>query len=106
MCSFRTKRISCKFFQGRAQCGECERYGSDFEYSHADLYYQMKFFKFIFDADTFRSYYKDESIEITNMLRSNKDLQNGLNQLKEFVNKSLKTNTYGIVDLDIMFKRF
>lgn len=106
MCSFRTKRISCKFYQGRTQCSECERYAAELEYSHADLYYQMKFFKFIFDIETFKNYYKDDSVEITNMLRGNKELTNGLNQLRDFVNKSLKSNTYGIVDLDSLFRHF
>lgn len=61
MCSFRTKRISCKFFNGKTQCGECERYAAELEYSHADLYYQMKFFKFIFDIETFKNFYKDDA---------------------------------------------
>ena len=61
MCSFRTKRLSCKFFNGRAQCIECEKYAAPLEYSDSDLYYQMKFFKFIFDVDSFKNYYKDDS---------------------------------------------
>jgi hypothetical protein len=61
MCSCRTKRISCKFFQGRPQCIECERYSAWLEYSHSDLYYQMKFFKFIFDVDAYKNYYKDDA---------------------------------------------
>ncbi len=44
--------------------------------------------------------------EIVNILKSNKDMANGLNQLKEYVNKSLKNNTYGVVDLDILFRNF
>ncbi len=130
MCSFRTKRLSCKFFQGRNQCSECERYAAELEYSHADLYYQMKFFKFIFDTETFKNYYKDDSgknldwkllmegallwldlffcclAEIVNVLRGNKEMATGLNQLKEYVNKSLRNNTYGIVDLDVLFRNF
>ena len=61
MCSFRTKRISCKFFHGKTQCSECERYAAELEYSHADLYYQMKFFKFIFDTETYKCFYKDDA---------------------------------------------
>ena len=61
MCSFRTKRISCKFANGRPQCIECERYATAMEYRDADLYYQMKFFKFIFDIDAYKNYYKDDA---------------------------------------------
>ena len=61
MCSFRTKRMSCKFVKGVPQCIECERYATTLEYSHSDLYYQMKFFKFIFDIDAYKNYYKDDS---------------------------------------------
>ncbi len=106
MCSFRTKRLSCKFFNGRPQCIECERYATDLEYSHADLFYQMKFFKFIFDSENYKNYYKDDSIEVVNLLRNNKELANGLNQLRDFVNKTLKMNTYGQVNLNDLFKKF
>jgi len=104
MCSFRTKRISCKFFHGKTQCSECERYAAELEYSPADLYYQMKFFKFIFDTETYKSFYKDDATEITNLLRSNKELTNGMNQLKEFTNKYLRNNAYGVVNLDELFR--
>ncbi len=40
------------------------------------------------------------------MLRGNKEMATGLNQLKEYVNKSLRNNTYGIVDLDVLFRNF
>ena len=43
--------------------------------------------------------------EITNLLRSNKELATGLNQLKEHVSKKLKNNTYGVVNLTDLFKR-
>ncbi len=61
MCSFRTKRISCKFFSGKPQCIECEKYNATLEYSHADLFYQMRFFRFIFDTEGFKNYYKDDA---------------------------------------------
>ena len=61
MCSFRTKRLSCKFFHGRPQCIDCERYTACLEYSHSDLYYQIKFFRFIFDIENFKNYYKDDA---------------------------------------------
>jgi DNA polymerase alpha subunit A len=61
MCSFRTKRISCKFFHGKPQCIECEKYNAALEYSHADLFYQMRFFRFIFDTEGFKNYYKDDA---------------------------------------------
>ena len=64
MCSFRTKRLSCKFVRGIPQCIECERYATMLEYSHSDLYYQMKFFKFIFDIDAYKNYYKDDAGKI------------------------------------------
>lgn len=104
MCSCRTKRISCKFFQGRPQCIDCERYAVSEEYGHADLYYQMRFYKFIFDAEAFKSYYKDDSPEIAGMLKSNKDLANGLAQLREFVAKRLKLNAYGTVSFGELFR--
>jgi len=130
MCSYRTKRISCKFFNGKPQCIECERYATALEYSHSDLYYQMKFFKFIFDAETYKNFYKDDAgilffylffcylncfltnyltkknkAEVTNLLRSNKELNSGLSQLKEFVNKSLRINSFGLVSLNELFRR-
>ncbi|CAF0727616.1 unnamed protein product [Brachionus calyciflorus] len=106
MCSFRTKRISCKFFHGRPQCVECERYSAWLEYSHSDLYYQMKFFKFIFDIDAYKNCFKDDAIDVTNLIRNNKDLEKSLNQLREHVNKKLKNNTFGIVNLTQLFKHF
>jgi DNA polymerase alpha subunit A len=105
MCSFRTKRLSCKFVKGKAQCVECERYATCLEYTDSDLYYQMKFFKFIFDIEAYKNYYKDDAVEIANLLRSKRELTNGLNQLKEHANKKLKNNVYGKVNLSDLFKR-
>ena len=48
---------------------------------------------------------KLKKFDITNLMRNNKDLTAGLNQLKEFVNKSLKINAYGLVDLNNLFNR-
>lgn len=60
MCSYRSKRISCKFNGGKPLCIECEKSFAHLEYSHSDLYYQMKFFKFMFDIDAYKNYYKDD----------------------------------------------
>lgn len=38
------------------------------------------------------------------MLRNNKDLEKTLNQLREHVNKKLKNNAFGIVNLTQLFK--
>ena len=104
MCSFRTKRISCKYFHGKTQCIECEKYNATLEYTDADLYYQMRFFRFIFDVESYKNYYKDDAAEVTNLVRNNKELQLGLLQLREHVNKKLKNNAYGIVSLTDLFK--
>ena len=40
------------------------------------------------------------------MMRNNKDLQIALIQLKEHVNKKLKNNAFGIVNLSDLFKYF
>ena len=61
MCSFRSKRVSCKFFHGKPQCIECEKYNATLEYSHADLYYQMRFLRFVFDTEGYKNYYKDDA---------------------------------------------
>lgn len=42
--------------------------------------------------------------EITNLVRANKELQTALNQLKEHVNKKIKLNAFGMVDLTQLFK--
>lgn len=39
------------------------------------------------------------------MLRNNKEVASGLNQLRDYVNKSLKMNAYGLVDLNSLFSR-
>ncbi|RNA18984.1 DNA polymerase alpha catalytic subunit [Brachionus plicatilis] len=106
MCSFRTKRISCKYFHGKPQCVECERYATCMEFSHSDLYYQMKFFKFIFDHEAYKNCFKDDLIDVTNLIRNNKELEKALNQLKEHVHKKLKNNSFGIVNLTQLFKFF
>ena len=61
LCGCRTKRISCKFSNGKPLCIDCERNTASLDYSHDDLYFQMKFFKFIFDVDAYKNYYKDEA---------------------------------------------
>ena len=106
MCSFRTKRISCKYFHGKPQCVECERYSACLEFSHSDLYYQMKFFKFIFDHEAYKNCFKEDMIDVTNLIRNNKELEKSLNQLKEHVHKKLKNNSFGTVNLTQLFKFF
>ncbi len=104
LCQYRTKRLSCKLFGGRVQCIECERYNASLEYAHSDLYYQMRFFRFLFDLDAFKSFYKDDALEITNMMRNNKEMNSALNQLKDHVNKKLKMNSFGVVNMTDLFK--
>ena len=104
MCSFRSKRISCKFAHGKPVCVECERYGAELEYTHAVLYYQIKFYKFIFDTDAYKSYYKNDVAEINALLRHHSELSASLAQLKEQVERKLRKNAYGSVNLTEMFK--
>lgn len=61
LCSFRTKRISCKFFHNKPQCIECEKYNATLEYSHADLFNQLRFLRFLFDSDAYKSSFKDDA---------------------------------------------
>ena len=104
MCSFRSKRISCKFAHGKPVCVECERYGAELEYTHADLYYQMKFFKFVFDVDAYKFYYKDDVADINGFLRHHSELPAALAILKEQVDRKLRHNAYGSVNLTEIFK--
>lgn len=58
MCLFRTKRISSNFNEDKSICVECKKNSVNLEYGHNELYYQMRFFKFIFDLEAHKSYFE------------------------------------------------
>ena len=95
MCAQRTKRISYKFSSYKSNCIECDRSAASLEYPHVDLYNQMKFFKYIFDADMYRNVNKTEQLS--------NDLTIGLKDLKDFSMARIKRNAYGIVNLKNLF---
>ena len=102
MCAHRTKRLSYKFSNYKSNCIECDRSTTSLDYTHSDLYNQMKFFKYIFDVDAYRNVYKTE---FNHSVLSN-DLNIALKDLKEFSSTRIKRNAYGIVNLKTLFSYF
>jgi hypothetical protein len=104
MCAQRTKRLSYKFSGYKSNCIECDRSTTSLDYAHIDLYNQMKFFKYIFDADAYKNIYKTEFSSQQASLNS--DLNIGLKELKDFSWARIKRNAYGIVNLKTLFCNF
>lgn len=96
ICAHRTKRLSSKFTNYKPNCIECDRYTTSLEYTHADLYNQMRYLKFLFDADSHKNLYRIDT-------QLNSDLNLALKDLKEFVTHRLKRNSYGTVNLKALF---
>ena len=103
MCVHRTKRLSCKFSSYKPNCMECDKSPASLEYQHADLYNQMRYFKYLFDVDTYTNIYKADINVINANLNSNQDMTNALKDLRDFIATRIKKNTYGVVNFKSIF---
>ena len=97
ICVYRTKRISCKFANYKPMCVECDKNAYYLEYPHADLYYQLRYFKYLFDVESYKSTFRAE------FKMNNADYLCQLKDLKEFVMNKLKKNSCGFVKMKSLF---
>ncbi|XP_076323971.1 DNA polymerase alpha catalytic subunit isoform X2 [Tachypleus tridentatus] len=94
-CGYRTRKLPLKFTRGGPLCPVCERATIHPEYTDTQLYQQLSYFQNLFDLrkGTSEKMFSRFPPEGESLYR----------RLKATVDKTLKSNAYGVVNLDRLF---
>ncbi|XP_022255478.1 DNA polymerase alpha catalytic subunit-like [Limulus polyphemus] len=94
-CGHRTRKLPLKFTRGGPLCPVCERATIHPEYTDTQLYQQLSYFQNVFDLR------KGTSEKI--FPRFPPEGESLYRRLKATVDKTLKSNAYGVVNLERLF---
>ena len=109
----RTRYVSSLLENEKQYCKECKSFTMILEYSHSDLFNQIKLYKYIFDSNSIQNtglcdpgnfFFSFKIIFKINFFKLIIDVLKKLEELKDFVDtKYLKRNAYNFFNTKVLF---